>query len=80
MNKDLQEPQVELDGFYFCDKSESIDQCFFLSESLLFILCNKTEVRILYTQNFTPGCFSPSYKSSQVRGRKTGGDAQAEEE
>ena len=48
-NQGLQDPAVDLDGFYICDKSESIDQCFFLSESLLFILCNKNEVRILYT-------------------------------
>lgn len=60
---DLEEPKIELDGFYICDSS-TIDQCFFLSESLLFILCNKKEVRILYTQNFTPGCFSPTYESS----------------
>lgn len=79
VNQDLEEPQIELDGFYISD-TESIDQCFFLSESLLLILCNKREVRILYTQNFTPGCFSPTYKSSQVRGRKIGADAQADEE
>ena len=49
-------PKIEFDGFYICD-GFSIDQCFFLDESLLFVLINKKEVRILYTQNFTPGIF-----------------------
>jgi hypothetical protein len=44
----VEEPKIELDGFYICEGS-SIDQCYFLSESLLFILVNKKEVRILYT-------------------------------
>ena len=70
----MEEPQMELDGFYICEGT-SIDQCFFLSESLLFILVDKREVRILYTQNFTPGCFSPTYQAKQSRGRKVGGDA-----
>lgn len=51
-------PQIEFDGFYVCD-GFSIDQCFFLDESLLFVLINKKEVRILYTQNFTAGIFDP---------------------
>ena len=41
-------PQLQLDGFYICD-AMSIDSVFFLSESLLFIIVNKKEVRILYT-------------------------------
>lgn len=41
-------PNLEFDGFYICD-GFSIDQCFFLDESLLFVLINKKEVRILYT-------------------------------
>lgn len=49
-------PVIKLDGFYICD-GFSIDSCFFLDESLLFVLINKKEVRILYTQNFTPGMF-----------------------
>lgn len=60
-NQDLEEPRLELDGFYICEAT-SIDQCFFLSESLLFILVNRRDVRILYTQNFTPGCFSPGLR------------------
>lgn len=75
----MQEPQIELDGFYICE-GQTIDQCFFLSESLLFILVDKIEVRILYTQNFTPGVFSPTYKALNVKGRKTGADTAAEEE
>lgn len=34
----------------------------------------------MYTQNFTPGVFSPDYPSKQLRGRKTGGVPDAEEE
>ena len=49
-------PVVQLDGFYICD-GFSIDQCFFLDESILMVLINKKEVRILYTQHFTPGLF-----------------------
>lgn len=44
----IEEPQFDLDGFYICDGT-TIDQCFFLSESLLFIIVNRKEVRILYT-------------------------------
>jgi len=59
-NKDQvgEAPNLEFDGFYVCD-GFSIDQCFFLDESLLFVLINKKEVRILYTQNFTAGLFDP---------------------
>ena len=49
-------PEIKFDGFYICD-GFSIDQCFFLDESLLIVLINKKEVRILYTQHFTPGVF-----------------------
>ena len=59
-DNDSEDPKLDLDGFYICESS-SIDQCFFLSESVLFILVNKKEVRILYTQNFTPGVFSETY-------------------
>lgn len=44
-----------MDGFYICDAS--IDSVFFLSESILFVMVDKKQVRILYTQNFTPGVF-----------------------
>ena len=51
---------LTLDGFYICE-GMSIDSVFFLSESLIFIIVNKKEVRILYTQNFTPGVFDENY-------------------
>jgi hypothetical protein len=51
---------LQLDGFYICE-GMSIDSVFFLSESLIFIIVNKKEVRILYTQNFTPGVFDENY-------------------
>ena len=77
-NAGLEDPKLELDGFYICEGS-SIDQCFFLSESILFILVNKKEVRILYTQNFTPGVFSPTFAAKIAKGRKIGQDTDAEE-
>ena len=79
VNKDVEEPEIMLDGFYICEAS-SIDQCFFLSESILLIIVDKKDVRILYTQNFTPGVFDANYPCQNARGRKVGGDAQAEEE
>ena len=79
VNQGLDEPEIILDGFYIFEGS-SIDQIFFLSESIVLIIVDKKEVRILYTQNFTPGVFDPDYASKNARGRKIGGDAQAEEE
>jgi hypothetical protein len=73
------DPHLELDGFYICD-GLSIDQCFFLSESLLFIIVNKKEVRILYTQNFTPGVFEPDYIAVDRTTRKKGADGNSEED
>lgn len=70
---------LELDGFYICD-GVTIDSCFFLSESLLFIIVNKKEVRILYTQNFTPGVFEPDYVSDDLKTRKKGADGGLDEE
>lgn len=55
---------MEFDGFYVCD-GFSIDQCFFLDESLLFVLINKKEVRILYTQNFTAGIFDEKMRDKR---------------
>jgi hypothetical protein len=37
-------------------------------------------VRILYTQNFTPGVFEPEYNAEDLRTRKQGADETAEEE
>lgn len=44
------------------------------------MIVNKKEVRILYTQNFTPGTFDDDYSCQDVRTKKVGGDSQAEEE
>ena len=43
-----------------------------MSESILFAIVNKKEVRILYTQNFTPGMFDPHYKALDLLERKVG--------
>jgi len=71
----LEEPNLEFDGFYICE-GFSIDQCYFLSESLLFIIVNKKDVRIHYTQNFTPGMFDPSFKALDLIERKVGANPQ----
>lgn len=43
-------PELLFDGFYIVDGENcTIDYCAFLSESVLFVIVNKTEVRILYT-------------------------------
>ena len=60
-------PSLQYDGFYICESS--IDSCFFLTESILFVLVNKKEVRILYTQNFTPGLFDETYQLNDMTGR-----------
>ena len=59
-------PTIQYDGFYICE--HSIDSCFFLTESILFVLVNKKEVRILYTQNFTPGLFDETYQLNDLTG------------
>jgi hypothetical protein len=67
------DPQVEYDGFYICE-GFSIDQIFFVSESLLLVIVNKKECRVLYTQNFTPGLFEPNYRALDLSSRKIGGN------
>jgi len=44
VNKGLENPSLQLDGFYICE-CESIDSVFFLSESLIFIVVNKKMLR-----------------------------------
>ena len=78
VNRDGEAPILTMDGFYFCDAS--IDSVFFLSESILFVMVDKKQVRILYTQNFTPGVFDDKYGSKDLRSRKVGADCDAEEE
>lgn len=64
-HKDVGEkPAIKFDGFYICD-GFSIDQCFFLDESLLFVLIDKKDVKILYTQRFTPGVFDEKILQSK---------------
>lgn len=46
----------------------------------MFIIVNKKEVRILYTQNFTPGAFEPDYVADDLRTRKKGADGTSEED
>ena len=75
----LENPKLQLDGFYICE-SPSIDSVFFLSESILFVIVNKKEVRILYTQNFTPGVFDDSYVEKNLIHRKYGADSASEAE
>lgn len=65
---DSNTPQLQYDGFYISDYS--IDSVFFLTESILFVLINKKEVRILYTQNFTPGLFDETYQMNDLTGRQ----------
>ena len=40
-------PLITFDGFYLCE--HTIDSVYFLSESIIFIVVNKKEVRILYS-------------------------------
>lgn len=61
-------PILQYDGFYICE--HSIDSCFFLTESILFVVVNKREVRILYTQNFTPGLFDETYQLNDLTGKQ----------
>jgi hypothetical protein len=44
------------------------------------VLVNKKEVRILYTQNFTPGVFDEKYFDKNLTTRKVGADMTAESE
>jgi len=42
------------DGFYCSD--QEINQVYFMADSVLMILVNQEEVRVLYTEKFKPGC------------------------
>jgi hypothetical protein len=68
-----------LDGFYIGD-CESIDQVFFLSESLIFAVVNRKDIKILYTQNFTPGVFDKNYSCQNLNTRKMPPQLKNEEE
>lgn len=44
-----------MDGFYYSD--HEINSIAFLGDSILFVLINNKEVKILYTTKFYPGHF-----------------------
>ena len=43
------------DGYFVCESE--VDSLAFTSESILFVLANRREVKLLYTPNFGPGKF-----------------------
>ena len=47
---------VKFDGYYICDYP--IDAIYFISDSILLILVNKKETRILFIPHFPPGSFN----------------------
>ena len=47
---------IKFDGYYICDYP--IDAIFFISDSILLILVNKKETRILYIPHFPHGAFN----------------------
>ncbi len=53
---------------------------FFLSESLLLVVVNSKDVRILYSQNFTPGVYDEDLSSKLVNSRKQASAALTEKE
>ena len=44
-----------MDGFYYSD--QEINSLFFMGDSILFVLVNGREVKVLYTTKFHPGHF-----------------------
>jgi len=48
---------MELDGFYYQEDCE-INSLYFIGDSILFALVNRTQVKVLYTTKFYPGHFS----------------------
>ena len=47
------EKTIEFDGYYCCDKE--INQVYFMADSVLVLLLNGEEIRVLYTEKFKPG-------------------------
>jgi hypothetical protein len=45
--------EIQMDGYYCCD--EEINQIYFMGDSILVILVNSKELKILYTTKFQPG-------------------------
>jgi hypothetical protein len=48
-----EEGTIELDGFYISE--QQITSIYFLADSILMVLINEKEVKILYTTKFYPG-------------------------
>ncbi len=46
---------VEMDGFYYSD--QEINSLYFMGDSILFVLVNDREIKVLYTTKFYPGHF-----------------------
>ena len=44
---------LEYDGFYCCDAE--INQIYFMADSVLVLLVNQEEIRVVYTEKFKPG-------------------------
>ena len=42
-----------MDGYYCCD--EEINQVYFMGDSILVVLVNSKELKVLYTTKFQPG-------------------------
>ncbi len=51
-----QSQTIELDGFYYQEDSE-INSIFFIGESILGIVINRSQFKVLYTTKFYPGHF-----------------------
>lgn len=45
--------KIFYDGFYISDTP--LASCFFISESILVVVSNNHQIKVLYTQNFSPG-------------------------
>ncbi len=53
-----------MDGYYCCD--EEINQVYFMGDSILVVLVNSKELKVLYTTKFQPG----DYKYLDVESAK----------
>jgi hypothetical protein len=47
--------KITYDGFYICESQ--VSSVFFISESILIAVVNNNTIRMLYTQNFSPGTY-----------------------
>ena len=53
MYVDDDEQSIEFDGYY-CSEQE-INQVYFMGDSVIVILVNQEEIKVLYTEKFQPG-------------------------